>query len=38
LPEWKRDADFLFAQVRFTLDDLLEWRASVDFDGPCTPG
>ena len=26
LPEWKRDADFLFAQVRFSLDELLEWR------------
>ena len=26
LPAWKRDADFLFAQVRFSLDELLEWR------------
>jgi methylenetetrahydrofolate reductase (NADPH) len=38
LPEWKRDADFLFAQVRFTLDDLLEWRGSVEFDGPVYAG
>jgi methylenetetrahydrofolate reductase (NADPH) len=38
LPEWKREADFLFAQVRFTLDDLLEWRGSVEFDGPVYAG
>jgi methylenetetrahydrofolate reductase (NADPH) len=38
LPEWKRDADFLFAQVRFSLDELLEWRAQVEFDGPVYAG
>jgi methylenetetrahydrofolate reductase (NADPH) len=38
LPEWKRDADFLFAQVRFSLDQLLEWRADVAFDGPVYAG
>lgn len=38
LPEWKRDADFLFAQVRFSLDDLLEWRAGIEFDGPVYAG
>jgi 5,10-methylenetetrahydrofolate reductase len=38
LPDWKRDADFLFAQVRFSLDDLLDWRAGVDFDGPVYAG
>ncbi len=38
MPEWKRDADFLFAQVRFTLDDLLEWRERVEFDGPVYAG
>jgi 5,10-methylenetetrahydrofolate reductase len=38
LPEWKRDADFLFAQVRFSLDELLEWRAGVEFDGPVYAG
>src|SRR5450631_1330277 len=26
LPVWKREADFLFAQVRFSLDELLDWR------------
>ncbi|MDQ1434139.1 MAG: hypothetical protein QOF59_955 [Actinomycetota bacterium] len=38
LPEWKRDADFLFAQVRFSLDELLEWRAGIEFDGPVYAG
>ena len=38
LPAWKRDADFLFAQVRFSLDEMLEWRAQVEFDGPVYAG
>ena len=38
LPEWKRAADFLFAQVRFDLDALLEWRAGIEFDGPVYAG
>jgi methylenetetrahydrofolate reductase (NADPH) len=38
LPAWKRDADFLLAQVTFSLDDLLEWRESVRFDGPVYAG
>jgi len=38
LPAWKREADFLFAQVRFSLDDLVEWRAQVDFEGPVYAG
>jgi methylenetetrahydrofolate reductase (NADPH) len=38
LPDWKRDADFLFAQVRFSLDELLEWRTQVEFDGPVYAG
>jgi 5,10-methylenetetrahydrofolate reductase len=38
LPAWKREADFLFAQVAFSLDALLEWRASIDFDGPVYAG
>jgi 5,10-methylenetetrahydrofolate reductase len=29
LPEWKRSADFLFVQIGFDLDRLLEWRASI---------
>ena len=38
LPTWKRDADFLFVQVSFAIDELLEWRASVDFAGPVYAG
>ena len=38
LAAWKHDADFLFAQVRFTLDELLEWRSQVEFDGPVYAG
>jgi methylenetetrahydrofolate reductase (NADPH) len=38
LPAWKRDADFLLTQVTFSLDDLLEWRGSVRFDGSVYAG
>ena len=38
LPSWKRDADFLFVQVSFSLDDLLRWRSTIDFDGPVFAG
>lgn len=38
LPGWKRDADFLFAQVCFSLDSLLEWRDRTEFDGPVYAG
>ncbi|MEO5840474.1 MAG: methylenetetrahydrofolate reductase [Acidimicrobiales bacterium] len=38
LPEWKREADFLFVQVSFSIDELLEWRASVDYAGPVYAG
>jgi 5,10-methylenetetrahydrofolate reductase len=38
LPAWKRDADFLFAQVRFSLEEMLDWRSSVEFDGPVYAG
>jgi 5,10-methylenetetrahydrofolate reductase len=37
-PEWKREADFLLAQVGFSMDALLEWRSSVDFAGPVYAG
>ncbi len=30
VPAWKRAADFLFVQVGFSLDRLLDWRATVD--------
>jgi 5,10-methylenetetrahydrofolate reductase len=38
LPAWKRQADMLFGQVTFSLDDLLRWRASIEFDGPVYAG
>ena len=38
LPSWKGDADFLFVQVSFALDELLGWRESVQFDGPIYAG
>jgi methylenetetrahydrofolate reductase (NADPH) len=38
LPEWKRKADFLFVQVGFDLDALLEWRSSVEVDCPVYAG
>jgi 5,10-methylenetetrahydrofolate reductase len=38
LPAWKRDAHFLFAQVRFSIDEMLEWRSQVEFDGPVYAG
>jgi 5,10-methylenetetrahydrofolate reductase len=38
LPEWKREADFLFVQVSFDLDSLLAWRDTVDFDGEVYAG
>jgi 5,10-methylenetetrahydrofolate reductase len=38
LPAWKNEADFLLAQVTFSVDELLEWRASLDFSGPIYAG
>jgi 5,10-methylenetetrahydrofolate reductase len=38
LATWKREADFLLTQVTFSIDKLLEWRASVDFAKPVYAG
>jgi len=38
LPEWKREADFLLVQVGFSVDALLEWRATLTFPGPVYAG
>jgi len=38
LPDWKREADFLFVQVSFSVDALLRWRLATDFDGPVFAG
>jgi 5,10-methylenetetrahydrofolate reductase len=32
LPSWKRSVDFLFVQIGFSLNDLLEWRSGIDLD------
>ena len=37
LPAWKRDADRLFVQVSWSIEDLLRWRESTDFDGDVYP-
>ncbi len=38
LPTWKQSADFLLAQVTYSIDELLRWRASILFDGPVYAG
>ncbi len=38
LPAWKREAEFLFVQVSFSVEALVNWRAEVDFDGPIFAG
>ena len=38
LPSWKAEADFVFTQVSFSLEELLRWRDSVVFDGPVYAG
>ncbi len=38
LPGWKQGADFLFAQVSFSVETLIEWRSSIEFDGPVFAG
>ncbi len=38
IPTWKHDADFLLTQVSFSVEDLVRWRRSFDFDGPVFAG
>jgi methylenetetrahydrofolate reductase (NADPH) len=38
LPEWKCEADFLFVQVSFSVEQLLAWREGVQFDGDVYAG
>ncbi len=38
LPAWKREADFLFVQVGFSLEALIDWREKVDLDIPVYAG
>jgi methylenetetrahydrofolate reductase (NADPH) len=38
LPEWKRQADFLFVQIGFSLEPLLRWREAQDLTMPVYAG
>jgi methylenetetrahydrofolate reductase (NADPH) len=38
LPMWKQTADFLLVQVGFSVEDLVEWRSTIDFKGPVYAG
>jgi methylenetetrahydrofolate reductase (NADPH) len=38
LPAWKRAADFVFAQVTFSVEALLRWRESTPVAGPVYAG
>jgi 5,10-methylenetetrahydrofolate reductase len=38
LPGWKREADFLFLQVSFSLEALLRWREQVQVEKPVYAG
>ncbi len=38
LPAWKQAADFLCAQIGFSLPDLLAWRARVEVNVPVYAG
>ncbi len=35
---WRNRADFLFAQISFSLERLLRWRESIDYVGPVYAG
>jgi 5,10-methylenetetrahydrofolate reductase len=38
IPSWKRSADFMFAQVSYSVEALLRWRDSVSVDVPVYAG
>jgi methylenetetrahydrofolate reductase (NADPH) len=38
VPQWKLAADGLFVQVSFSVERLLEWRASLDYEGKVYAG
>jgi 5,10-methylenetetrahydrofolate reductase len=38
LPAWKADAEFLLAQVSFSVPDLVRWREQLAFDGKVYAG
>jgi 5,10-methylenetetrahydrofolate reductase len=38
VPSWKRTADFVFAQISFSVDALLRWREAAALDVPVYAG
>jgi 5,10-methylenetetrahydrofolate reductase len=38
LPRWKQGADAVYAQVTYSVADLVAWRSAIDFDGPVFAG
>lgn len=38
VPSWKRTADFMFAQMSFSVEALLRWRESISLDMPVYAG
>ncbi len=38
VPRWKAEADFLFVQISYDVDELLRWRDSVDLTVPVYAG
>ncbi|MFI0484226.1 methylenetetrahydrofolate reductase [Actinomadura sp. 9N215] len=38
VPAWKQDADFMFVQVSYSMENLLRWRESVEVAGPVYAG
>ena len=38
LRAWKQQADFLFVQMSFDVEALLQWRDELQFDGPVYAG
>jgi methylenetetrahydrofolate reductase (NADPH) len=38
LPDWKRQADFLFLQASFDVESLVRWRECLRFDGKVFAG
>jgi methylenetetrahydrofolate reductase (NADPH) len=38
VPSWKLDADALYVQVSYSVDELASWRDSLRFDGPVHAG
>ena len=38
LPKWKQSADFLFVQIGFSVEALLEWRAGIELGMPVYAG